>query len=83
MARANIYIRKEHEDRWNKLKDKSDWVNAMLRLHDDFKVPIDPLETSPSYGLKAPPVTSRPTETPPKPQISEERKFPPSAASML
>lgn len=28
--RANIYIRKENEEEWEKLKDKSEWVNWHL-----------------------------------------------------
>jgi len=30
-VRVNIYIRKENEELWNGLADKSDWVNRMLR----------------------------------------------------
>lgn len=28
--RVNIYIRKENEEAWNNIKDKSGWVNGML-----------------------------------------------------
>lgn len=28
--RANIYIRKENEEAWEKLENKSDWVNERL-----------------------------------------------------
>lgn len=30
MPHANIYIRKENEERWNAITDKSAWVNAYL-----------------------------------------------------
>ena len=38
MGHANIYIRKEHEEYWNKLPDKSAWVNE--RLEQSFTDPI-------------------------------------------
>ena len=41
MGHANIYIRKEHEEYWNKLPDKSAWVNE--RLEQSF-MPSDPLQ---------------------------------------
>lgn len=30
MGHSNIYIRKENEATWNKIADKSAWVNSML-----------------------------------------------------
>ena len=33
--RANIYIRKENEDKWDKIHDKSEWVNTLLKNSGD------------------------------------------------
>lgn len=30
MPNATIYIRRENEDRWKNIADKSEWVNDML-----------------------------------------------------
>jgi len=33
--RTNIYIRKENEDKWNAIPDKSKWINTLLSNSDD------------------------------------------------
>jgi len=33
--RANVYIRKENEEAWHKLENKSEWVNSKLGGPDD------------------------------------------------
>lgn len=45
MARANIYIRKENEEAWEGLLDKSEWVNYHLteRSTKGETSPIDTL----------------------------------------
>lgn len=35
MPRVNIFIRKANEDKWNKIPDKSNWVNTLLENSDD------------------------------------------------
>lgn len=30
MPHANIWIRKENQDKWERITDKSDWVNSRL-----------------------------------------------------
>lgn len=42
MGHANIYIRKENEDRWDSLEDKSAWVNVKL-ASDVAVLPLKPM----------------------------------------
>jgi hypothetical protein len=43
MPRVNVYIRKENEERWLALQDKSAWVNKRLK-DGAVKVPIKDLK---------------------------------------
>lgn len=62
--RANIYIRKENEEVWDNLVDKSDWVNWHLAAKrtkgatkknrgaaPDIKIEHTPKDTNPFVGL--------------------------------
>lgn len=40
--RVNIYIRKDNEDAWSKLSNKSDWVNKQF---DKMVIPMTPAQT--------------------------------------
>lgn len=33
--RSNVFIRKENEDKWNAIPNKSEWINALLTNSDD------------------------------------------------
>jgi hypothetical protein len=33
--RVNIWIRKENEEKWNNVPDKSNWINTILSNSDD------------------------------------------------
>lgn len=33
--RVNIFIRKENEDKWNNIPNKSEWINTLLSNSDD------------------------------------------------
>lgn len=33
--RVNIFIRKENEDKWKSIHNKSDWINTLLANSDD------------------------------------------------
>jgi hypothetical protein len=35
MPRVNIFIRKDNQDKWNAIPDKSNWINTILENADD------------------------------------------------
>lgn len=57
---TTLYIRKENEEKWNKIPDKSNWVNTLLENSDDTS----------RYGIE------RPTPVGPVVEVlNEEVKF--------
>lgn len=52
MARANIYIHKENEERWEKLEKKSEWVNAMLAVKPFSDADLHMIEQKVNYTHK-------------------------------
>ena len=52
MARANIYIHKENEERWEKLEKKSEWVNAMLAVKPMTVTDVYMLDQEVEYANK-------------------------------
>lgn len=69
--RANIYIRRENEEKWEKVADKSKWINALLANSGDTSgygavkdSPVGPMITVLSDELP-------PLETPFKQRVVE------------
>lgn len=60
---ATIYIRKENEEFWNSLKDKSGWVNKTLEQRKSTKTPLEdsrPVVPAPRTKLQPDPITGYP-----------------------
>lgn len=53
MARANIYIRAENEERWKLIENKSHWINAMLATPAFSETDISMVEQNNTYKPKA------------------------------
>lgn len=56
MPRVDIWIRKENEDTWNSIGDKSRWVNDRLSRQTELKKEITkPLVFEPKFAQEYPP----------------------------
>lgn len=75
---ATIYIRKENEDKWNDIADKSNWVNTLLDNSGSTKeygavreTPAGKMTTVPSEALPEIPGVVRGSDFVPKPPDPE------------
>lgn len=56
MPHANIWVRKENEEKWLSVKDKSAWVNSILEEVDKpgLEEPVKNVSKPKSYANKRP-----------------------------